>query len=77
MTLAYEELIDFIAGGSTPAEVAKFQPSKKVKKRIEDLLDKSKEGTLRPAEKQELEHYITLEHVMRMAKAKARLRAAS
>jgi len=35
-------------------------------------LAREKEGELSPAEKSELDHYMQLEHLMRLAKARAR-----
>ena len=74
MIQAYEELVDFIAGGSTPQEVANFQPSETTKARASDLLHRSKNEGLTKEEKEELEQFLDLEHIMRLAKAKARLR---
>ena len=76
MTRVYEELVDFIAGGSTVREVARFTPSKKTRERVWELLTRAKGGVLSPAEQTDLDHYMHLEHIMRLAKAKARLRAA-
>jgi hypothetical protein len=38
MILAYEELVDFIAGGSTPQDVVNFQPSEAAQARVSDVL---------------------------------------
>jgi hypothetical protein len=69
---AYEEVIDFIAAGTTPQNVIAFHPSQAAQERVEDLLQREKEGELSPAEKSELDHYLQLEHLMRLAKARAR-----
>ncbi len=69
---AYEEVIDFIAAGTTPQNVIAFRPSEAAQARIEDLLSREKDGALSPAEKNELDHYLQLEHLMRLAKARAR-----
>jgi hypothetical protein len=45
-------------------------------KRIGDLLVRSKEGTLLPPEVAELERYLVLEHLVRLAKAHAAKRLA-
>ena len=75
MTRVYEEIVDFIASGSTATQVARFAPSKRTKERVWHLLARAKEGTLSPTERTDLEHYLQVEHIMRLAKAKARLRA--
>ena len=72
MTRAYEEIIDFIAAGSTPEAVAAFTPSQQVRDRVADLLDREKAAALSPDERTELDHYLELEHLMRLAKARAR-----
>jgi hypothetical protein len=72
MTRAYEDIIEFIAGGSTPSEVIGFRPSAEARARVEELLDKQKQDLLAPEEASELDHYLHLEHLMRLAKARAR-----
>jgi hypothetical protein len=69
---AYEEVIEFIAAGTSPGSVIAFRPSKKAKKRVADLLHKEKTSHLSTDEKSELDHYLQLEHLMRLAKARAR-----
>lgn len=69
---AYEEVIDFIAAGTTPNTVVAFQPSSEVKERVADLLYQEKTAGLSSDEKAELDHYMQLEHLMRLAKARAR-----
>lgn len=69
---AYEEVIDFIAAGTTPQNVIDFRPSDAAQERLEDLLSREKEGSLSSEEKFELDHYLQLEHLMRLAKARAR-----
>ena len=71
-TPAYREIIDFIAAGTTPQEVADFRPSLDAQLRISDLLEREREQHLAPEEKAELDHFMELEHILRMAKAKAR-----
>jgi hypothetical protein len=69
---AYEEVIDFIAAGSSPSKVIAFRPSEAAKERVADLIAREKESGLTPDEISELEHYLQLEHIMRLAKARAR-----
>jgi hypothetical protein len=68
---AYDEVIEFIAAGSTPSEVIAFRPSAAAKARVTDLVTREKTGTLTPEETLELDHYLQLEHIMRLAKARA------
>ena len=69
---AYEEVVDFIAAGTTPRRVIAFHPSEASQERVTDLLAREKNGELAPGEKSELDKYMQLEHLMRLAKARAR-----
>lgn len=68
---AYEEIIDFIAAGTSPDSIAAYQPSQAAKDRVADLIFREKSDGLSPDEKSELDHYMQLEHIMRLAKARA------
>ena len=68
---AYEEVIEFIAAGSTPERVVSFRPSPATRARVADLIDREKTIGLLAEEKSELDHYMQLEHLMRLAKARA------
>ena len=68
---AYEEVIEFIAAGTSPKNVIAFRPSEEVKERVADLIYREKNFELSPDEKSELDHYMQLEHLMRLAKARA------
>jgi len=67
----YEEIVEFIASLS-PREVLGFAPSEGARQRVWDLVERQKEAQLPPDEKAELGHYIEIEHLMRLAKARAR-----
>jgi hypothetical protein len=69
---AYAEIVDFIAAGTTPQNVIDFRPSAKTQARVKDLLEREKDGELSSAERSELDHYLQIEHLMRLAKARAR-----
>ena len=71
----YEEVIDFIASGPSPAAVAAFRLSDATNQRAELLVQRDKGGDLTAGEKSELDHYLELEHIMRLAKARARQRS--
>ena len=72
MTRVYEEIIDFIAAGTTPSGIVAFHPSEEAKARVADLIQREKTTGLSPEETTELNHYLQLEHLMRLAKARAR-----
>jgi hypothetical protein len=67
----YEEIVEFIASLS-PREVVGFKPSEGARQRVCDLLERQKATPLAAAEKSELDHYLEVEHLMRLAKARAR-----
>jgi hypothetical protein len=69
---AYEEVVDFIASGTSPDAVAAFKPSDTVRERVRELLYFEKTRGLTLEETSELDHYMQLEHLMRLAKARAR-----
>lgn len=69
---AYDEMVDFIAGGSSPREVAEFQPSAETRQRVADVISREKGPGLTPDELSELNHYMEIEHLMRLPKARAR-----
>jgi hypothetical protein len=71
-TKVYEEVIDFIAAGTSPRSIIAFQPSETAKEQVADLIYREKTVGLSPEEKAELDHYMQLEHLMRLAKARAR-----
>ncbi|MEN9567889.1 MAG: hypothetical protein RLZZ69_3085 [Cyanobacteriota bacterium] len=72
MSRAYEEVIDFIAAGTTPDNIVNFHPSDETKQRVADLIHREKTSGLTRDETSELDHYVQLEHLMRLAKARAR-----
>lgn len=69
---AYEEIIDFIAAGTTPHRVIAYQPSEAAKVRVADLIYREKNAGLTLDEKSELDYCLQLEHIMRLAKVRAR-----
>jgi hypothetical protein len=71
-TRSYEEIIDFIASGTTTEAVVAFHPSEAVQQRVAELVERSKEGNISTEEQSELDDYLQLEHIMIMAKARAR-----
>lgn len=72
MTRVYEEIVNFIASGTSPNDVASFSASPEIRDRVSDLLHREKTTGLSPDEQSELGHYLELEHLMRLAKARAR-----
>ena len=72
LTKAYDEIVDFIAAGNSPQSVSEFHPSEEAKNRVGELMTRAKSETLTEEQASELDHYLQLEHLMRLAKARAR-----
>ncbi len=68
---ASEEVANFIAM-TNPAKVLAFRPSTETKQRVSDLIEREKTDGISAEEKRELDYYMQLEHLMRMAKIFAR-----
>ena len=66
----YDELAHFLASLS-PRRVLAYKASPKAQTRVNDLLDKNNTVGLTPEENAEMEGYMTVEHIVRLAKAKA------
>jgi hypothetical protein len=76
MTRAYDEIVDFIAAGTTPQMVARFEASQATKDYVAELIRLERTSGLTPEQASELDHLMQLEHIMRLAKARARAFAA-
>lgn len=68
------EILDFLAGLPAPEEVLQLRPAPRLQARIHELLEKNRESGLTDEEKREWAHYEYLEHLVRVAKAKAGLK---
>lgn len=66
----YDEVADFMAS-MNPAKVVAFKPSDANHKKYESLLVKNEEGTISDDEKSELEHFLMLNRIVGLAKARA------
>ncbi len=52
--------------------MAHFEASQATKDRVAELLHREKTSGLSPEDTSELDHYLELEHLMRLAKSRAR-----
>lgn len=69
-TQATDEIVEFIAK-EIPEKILAFKASQKTKSRVFDLLFKQKNAELTEDEHAELNNFLVLEHLMRLAKARA------
>jgi hypothetical protein len=68
------EILELLATLPSPEEILALCPSEALQARVQTLLEKNRAEGLSPAEEQEWQQYEYLEHLVRMAKARALLR---
>lgn len=71
------EVLEFLATLPTPQEIIALRPSEALQAQISNLLEKNRTQGLTSAEEQIWEQYQYLEHLIRIAKAKAYLKLKS
>lgn len=69
---AFDEVIDFITSIPKPEQVLAYQPSSASVARLEILLEKKRNEQLSEEEMHELDQYLMIEHLMRIARKKAK-----
>lgn len=67
---AFDQIAELMAG-LNPAKVLKFKATPELQERFDFLTEKSKNNKLEIAEKDELDHFIVLERLIRLAKIRA------
>ncbi len=72
----YDHIADFIAE-MNPAKLLELRATEPERARLAALIDKEKESSLTLVEKDELDHYLVIERLIRLAKAHARQRLAT
>jgi hypothetical protein len=68
------DILEFLASLPSPKEIIALRPSETLQNQIDTLLEKNRSGQLTPEEEQLWEQYQYLEHLIRLAKAKAYLK---
>jgi hypothetical protein len=66
-----QDIMALLASQPTPEQILAIRPSPEFQTRVSDLLAQSKAGTLSAKGEAELERYLTLEHLVRLAKTHA------
>ena len=61
-----------MATGPKPEQIISFKPPEKMQERVRELIFREKEGIITVEEKQELDHILFFDHIMRLIKARAR-----
>lgn len=68
----YDEFIEFITSSPTLEQIAAYQLSEAAEARIDDLQEQNNNGDITADELAELDDYLRIEHLIRMAKIRAR-----
>jgi hypothetical protein len=69
--LGDQKIISVLASQPTPEQLLAIRPSPELQDRMSYLLSRNKAGQLSPAEETELDQFMTLEHLVRLAKVQA------
>ncbi len=67
----YEHILEFLAAGPSAQDIIAFRPQPEVQERFCQLLDANRQDGLTAQEAEELEHYIQIERMLALLKAKA------
>lgn len=67
----YEEVLEFLSQGPSPQQIIAFRPGLQAQDRFSHLLDINRNLSLTAEEEEELDHYIRIERMMSLLKAKA------
>lgn len=67
----YEQVLDFLAQSPSAQEMVDYRPTPAAQRRFSELLEQNRERVLSPQEIEELDHYILVERMISLLKAKA------
>ncbi len=70
----FEDVVNFLVDKLPPDEVISFHPSARAQERFNELSSAMKAGTATLEERTEMDQSIQLEHMMQLAKARARIK---
>jgi hypothetical protein len=70
------DILEFLAGLPSPQEILALKPSADLQAEVQRLIEKTKGQGLSEEEERRWQQYEYIEHLMRMAKAKALLKSA-
>ena len=71
---AEKELVRFLSHSPSPEQIIAFHPSPEMNQRYYALVNLVREDAFTEEEQQELDRYRSIEHLMRLLKAEARIR---
>jgi len=67
----YEEVLEFLASGPTPREISTYRPPHSAQSHFSALLEANRNRQLSLQEQEELDHYIAMDRMLSLLKAKA------
>ena len=70
-------IIELLSSRPTPEQILAIHPLPELQERVSDLIYRSKQGELSRQEETDLDRYLLLEHIVRLAKAHAYQQQAS
>ena len=76
-TEVFEDVVNFLVDKLPAEEVISFRPSPRAQERFNELSSAIKTGVATPDEHAEMAQNIQLEHLMQLAKARARAKVAA
>ena len=76
-TRLVDSVVELLTSSPKPEDVLSFKLPQDLQDRSSYLLERNREGLLSAVEKEELDQFVFLEHVFRIAKARARMQLAA
>lgn len=70
----FDVITDFLATEPSPQEIIDYYLPDDLQARLDDLLDKNREGELTPSEREELERFLNADQMFSMLKTKMKLK---
>lgn len=67
----YEQVLEFLASGPSSQEIVAYRPPQPAQARFSRLLEANRERQSSPAEQEELDHYVGMDRMLSLLKAKA------
>ena len=75
-TLFLDEVVELLTSGPSPEQLLNYRPSEQVQQRARELLMKLNSGEVTPDEERELDQFQHVESLMRLVKARLRVKKA-
>lgn len=76
-TRLVDSVVELLTSSPKPEDVLSYKLPEDLQQRASYLLERNREGLITANEKEELDQFIFLEHVFRVAKARARIQLAA